>query len=147
MNKTIYIGERSDYDYCVKEGFEPLIDPAFRLDINLRVDIQQELFGRGVFGKSVAEANEKFYKWVWEHKPHYCEETLRPLSHYSASFISHILTRGAFPELATDPRNVNILCIEKHQQWETGDREKMRIYFKNIKTINLLRGEYHKLKK
>lgn len=140
----IVITERREYDYCVDRGFNPLIDTRnFSMDIKLRVAIQQELFGRGI--RDTMVANERFFRWVWAHKPHICEETMRPLRHYSAVYCSHILTRGAFPEMATDPRNINLLCFEQHNRWENGDRENMRIYPGNMATIELLKNEYQKL--
>lgn len=143
----IQITERCEYDYCVAHGYEPLIDiKNFQIDIRLRVDIQRELFGHCVFGRGdVPVANQRFYKWVWEHKPHRCEETMRPLYNYSATFISHILARGAFPEMAHDPRNVNVLCWQMHERWEHGDRERMRIYAGNMRIIEMLKNEYAKL--
>jgi len=104
----------------------------------LRVSIQRELFGEG---HTPAE-NEKFYRWCWEHKPHICEECMKPLRDYSAVHISHILTKGANPAMAHDPRNVNILCLEHHCAWENGNRAAMRIYERNQRTIEMLKEEY-----
>lgn len=146
--EPILLTERWEYDYCVSRGYEPLLDIRnFRLDIRLRVEIQRELFGHCVFGRGdVPVANQRFFRWVWDHKPHRCEETMRPLNDYSAVYCSHILARGAFPEMAHDPRNINILCFEMHEKWEHGQREKMRIYAGNIRMINLLVKEYQQLK-
>lgn len=136
--KQIWIDTRECYDYARSRGYEPLVDRRFRLEINLRVTIQQELFGRG----HSPEENEKFYRWCWEHKPHICEETMRPLYHYSAVHISHILTRGAHPESAFDARNVNILCLEAHNKWENGNRQEMRIWEHNLAVIAELKDDY-----
>lgn len=139
--------ERCEYDYCIQRGFQPLLDiNNFTMDIRLRVEIQRELFGHCVFGRgNIPQANERFFRWVWEHKPHRCEETMRPLANYSAVYCSHILTRGAHPEIAHDPRNINILSFESHNRWENGDREKMRIYPANVRLIELLKSEYQTL--
>lgn len=136
--KQIWIDTRECYDYARSRGYEPLVDRRFRLEINLRVTIQQALFGRG----HSPEENEKFYRWCWEHKPHICEETMRPLYHYSAVHISHILTRGAHPESAFDPRNTNILCLEAHNKWENGNRQEMRIWEHNLAVIAELKDDY-----
>lgn len=136
-----FITTRAEYDLCKAHGIEPLIDARFTMDIRLRVEIQRELFGTG---HTPAE-NERFYKWCWEHYPHQCAETLRPLNQYSAAFVSHILTRGAHPEAAHDPRNVNILSFEQHCRWENGDRQNMRIYPGNVRIIEQLKSEYRTL--
>lgn len=152
MEFVVPIRDRDEYEFAKSQGFEPLIDTKnFRMDIALRVEVQKELFGHCTRGRAdnIMRANERFYRWVWAHKPHYCEESMRPLTLYSASYISHILTRGAFPEMAHDPRNVNILSFEMHNKWENGNRKAMRIYEKNQRTIEMLKeeyNEYHKIK-
>lgn len=128
------------YEYAQKKGFEPLTDTRFfKVEIGLRKTLQYELFGAG----HTSTENEKFYRWVWEHKPHYCEECMKPLRGYSAVYVSHILTRGANPEIAHDPRNVNILCFKHHAEWENGNRAGMRIYARNQITIDELKKEYN----
>lgn len=104
-----------------------------------RVDMQRNLFGDG---HTPAE-NERFYRWVWNHKPHICEECMKPLGEYSAVYVSHILTRGAHPEIAHDPRNTNILCFRCHGAWENGARWRMRIYEGNLSRIEQLKKEYY----
>ena len=135
----IVIDTRELYDYARMRGYEPLIDRRFAVEINLRVSIQRDLFGTG----HPPEEHERFYRFCWDHSPHICSETMRPLRQYSATYISHIMTRGAHPEMAHDPRNVNILCFEMHNRWENGDRQKMRIYRANLLTIEQLKHEYN----
>ena len=139
--EPIWIDTRELYDYCRTRGYEPLIDGRFCMEIRLRVSVQRDLFGTG---HTPAE-NERFYRWCWDHYPHQCAETMRPLKRYSATYVSHILTRGAHPEMAFDPRNVNILCFEMHNKWENGKRETMRIYRGNQLIIEQLKKEYNQL--
>ena len=131
----ISIKDIAEYNYCLKRGLNPLLSAICDVDINLRIELQRKMF----------PTIEKYYRWNWDHKPHYCEECLRPLHNYSAVYVSHILSRGAHPEMALDPRNNNILCFEHHNQYEFGDRGKMRIFAKNQKTIEKLKTEYSKL--
>lgn len=140
----INITTREEYDICTARGHEPLVDTKnFVIDISLRVEIQKEIFGHCTHGRgNIPQANERFFRWVWEHKPHICEETMQPLRNYSAVHCSHILTRGAYPEMAHDPRNINLLCFEMHNKWENGKREEMRIFKKNEKIIETLKKEY-----
>lgn len=136
--EPIVIDTRELYDYACERGFEPLVDRRFAVEINLRVSIQRELFGRG----HTPEENERFYRFCWDHYPHVCAETMRPLHQYSAAYVSHIMTRGAHPDMAHDPRNVNILSVEMHNRWENGDRQNMRIYQSNLLIIRMLKKEY-----
>lgn len=144
----IAITTREEYNYCVQRGFNPLLDySVFKMDVALRVDLQNELFGHSALGRGdIVAANNRFFRWIWDNKPRICEETMRPLgSEFAAVYCSHIMTRGAFPEMAIDPRNINLLTPESHNKWEFGDRTKMRIYPKNKKIIDLLISEYNEL--
>ena len=139
------IETRAEYDYCMARGIQPLAHSRFAVEINLRVQIQRELFGMASIDRDVIKANQKFYEFCWEHSKHYCEECMMPLRQYSAGHISHILTRKAHPEMAHDYRNKNILCAKHHAQWETGDRTSMRIYTGNQKLIEQMMSDYQNL--
>lgn len=134
------IETREEYDYCVSRGYEPLRDKRFDLDHDLRVEIQREKFGRG----NKEENNIRFYHYAWKiAEPKVCEECGRRLEGYSSVFISHICSRGAHPELAYDLRNFNLLCHRCHSLWESPiTRKGMRIYNKNLRTIEQLKKEY-----
>lgn len=138
---AILIEDLECYKYAKSKGYEPLIDKRFEMPIKVRVDVQRYLFGTG---HTPAE-NERFYRYCWDLYPHICEECMRPLTQFSATYISHIRTRGAFPEAAHDVRNVNILCFKHHNQWETGNRKAMRIYPGNVQTIEQLTKEYNEV--
>lgn len=146
MENVFFIDERCLYDYCVERGYEPLTDRRFPMEINLRIEIQREKFGHCVFGRGedIAVANARFFRWVWDKSPvHICEECGRPLGSFSAGYCSHILSRGAHPEMAHDPRNINLLCLKHHEQWEhETTRKSMRIYPGNLMRIEVLRKEY-----
>lgn len=147
--KPYLLTDRDEYNYCIQRGYIPLLDLRnFRMDIHLRIEIQRELFGHCIYGRgaNIMAANERFFRWIWEHKLHQCEECLKPLRNYSSVYCSHILTRGAFPEIAHDVRNINILCLEHHNQWEHGNRERMRIYPANMRLIELMKTEYQQLR-
>lgn len=138
---AILIEDLECYKYAKSKGYEPLTDKRFEMPIKVRVDVQRYLFGAG---HTPAE-NERFYRYCWDLYPHICEECMRPLTQFSTTYISHIRTRGAFPEAAHDVRNVNILCFKHHNQWETGNRKAMRIYPGNVQTIEQLTKEYNEV--
>lgn len=133
----VKISTRAEYDLCRSRGIEPLTHRSFEIDHKLRVLLQREFFG-----KNDAEGNEKFYKFCIGNKTMVCEECGKPIPHPGAVNVSHILTRGAHPDMAHDPRNVNILCFAHHQMWENGDRQSMRIYPINERKIKKLKKEY-----
>lgn len=145
MDKII-LEDISEYNLVVSRGYEPLLsNKYFVLDIKLREMIQKKMFGHCVIGRgsNIMAANERLFRWVWDHKPHYCEECLKPLKDFSAVYCSHIVSRGAFPEMAHDPRNINILCFKHHNEWENGSRERMRIYPGNKRIIAELMKDYN----
>lgn len=146
MIPSVEIETIEEYQYCKDGGHDALLHKYLILPIKLRVEIQKQTFGRTIFGRgNVPQANQRYYHWVWEHKPHVCENCQMPLRFYSATFISHILSRGAHPELAHDPRNSNILCQKCHAKWEGSGNKTMRIYTGNQITIKKINNEYLKL--
>lgn len=136
--EKIKIEDWECYQYAKERGFDPLNDERFEMEIDTRIDIQHHLFGKG----HSPEENERFYRYCWNIYPHVCQECMKPLHQYSAVYISHIKTRAGFPIMAHDVRNVNILCFQHHNQWENGDRKRMRIYRGNLRIIDQLINEY-----
>ena len=127
----------------VGRGFQPLLPNRFFLMTHrLRQEIIERYFGRRA--KNVRQADSRFFHWIWKNKPHICEECGKPLTIYSATYISHILSRGAYPEMANDPRNVNILCAEHHNKWHTHKRQEMRVYEANRQIVEELKKDYNK---
>lgn len=135
------ITTREEYEYAVSKGYEPMRDRHFTMDIKLRRELQKEKYP-----SNTEENNIKFYHYAWKiAKPKVCEECGMPLLQYSSSFISHICSRGAYPEMAYDLRNFNILCQSCHNKWENPiTRQTMRIRFKNQKLIETLKREYER---
>jgi hypothetical protein len=133
--EVIELSTREEYLYAVSRGYEPLADPRFDLPISLRYEIQNEKFTNDI----------QFYRWRFENSPQVCEETGTPLYAYSSRYVSHILSRGAWPVMRYDYRNINILRDDIHTKYENATaavRASMRIYRKNQETIALLKREY-----
>lgn len=146
MDLPIKVDTQWEFDYILERGYDPLADwKKFELSNSLRVEIQRRIFGQSFIskGSNIVEANQRFYRYMWETKPHICEECGKPLEHYSSVFISHIISRGSKPEAAHDPRNINILCFKDHDRWEQETtRKSMKIYKINIKIIQLIKADY-----
>ena len=127
------------------DGYKPLIDwKHFRMPITLRLEIQHSLFGSPVFTRhSTVIANDKYYHYCWKNKIQVCEECCIPLYEYSAKFISHIISKGAAPEMAHDPRASRILCFDCHQEAEHETTHRMMKIFETDQIIlRLLNYEY-----
>lgn len=135
---TVRIQTRQEYDQLIMEGYQPLMSEI--LDFDLRIQIQKE------FQCKNKSNHSKFYRWCWENiaevNGQVCEECSRYLTEYSAVFISHILSKGSHPEMKHDPRNINILCMAHHNEWEFGERKSMKIWPQNCLKIESLKREY-----
>lgn len=67
----------------------------------------------------------KLWKQIWKERPHRCEVTGVPLT-FNPSAFSHIITKGARPDLRLWPLNVVLMSFEVHHLWEHGSRAKLR---------------------
>lgn len=150
MNRhVIYTIE--EYNLCLKYGINPLFwHRNIKLNINLRITLQNSLFGQFELNKGdVKKANDKYYHYCFERSKLRCENcgkkvfTLRNIDGaYSSINISHIISRGSNPMIAHDPRNHNFLCFECHQKWESGNKKEMLIYWDNQVVIKELNEDY-----
>lgn len=79
-----------------------------------------------------AKANNDFYRQAWEHWGKNgmlkCMESGKDLGEFSPSKVAHILSRKAFPALSYDFENVVPLLPEYHDQLDSGDCTKMKIW-------------------
>lgn len=98
--------------------------------------------------REVLRKDRVLFLYIFNIKPHECEECGIPLSdifedadgNIVAMYrFSHILGKGAFPEFRHNRLNMNILCLECHQVWEFGDKKKMKIYKDNMEIIQKLK--------
>lgn len=79
-----------------------------------------------------AKANNDFYREAWEYWRKIgmlkCMESGKDLGEFSPSKVAHILSRKAFPALAYELNNVIPLLPEYHDQLDSGDCTKMKIW-------------------
>ena len=71
---------------------------------------------------------------IWASRPHVCDNCGKNLPATPIkSFFSHLLTKGAHPELRFDPENIVLSCVPCHNLWESdGRRETMATYHKHL---------------
>lgn len=78
--------------------------------------------------KRKATGELKMFKEIWEERSHFCQnkmcgrylgENLMPI------FFSHRKSKGAYPALRLCKDNIDLLCAECHQKWETGKRSEI----------------------
>ncbi len=72
---------------------------------------------------------------IWATRVHECFECERPLTFPKKPpkrWFSHILGKGAHPELRFEPENIVLHCFTCHDLWEFGDRREMRTYWAKL---------------
>lgn len=141
-----YIDNIDRYLDLINEGYNPLFQyRRFAIKFDLRIYIQDGLFGKSALGKGdTLIANQKYYEWCFKNKLQICEECCKPLKNYWAGFVSHIYTRGSSPEMAHDPRNSRLLCEDCHPLAEDDDTHSgMKIYSADQIIKEILRYEYY----
>lgn len=75
---------------------------------------------------------------IWATRPHVCEECQTPLPKKPVkTFFSHLLSKGAHPELRHDPDNIVLHCRGCHNKWEfaAGFRKTSVTYNKHLSYI------------
>ena len=135
------VNTREEYEALLKHGIDALSDSRYHMEINLRRRIQKEKFG-----KNDDEGNAKFYHYCLTHFPMVCENCGKPIRYPWATNVSHILTRGAHPEMAFDPRNISILCAQCHELYEhSTTRDQLRMWYveKTERIKEELKREYN----
>lgn len=91
--------------------------------------------------KDKGMTDDIWYKLAWDlKKVKQCEECNTVLRTFSRSYISHILSKGAFPSLRHNLDNYSLLCFQCHQTYEFGNRKSMNIYPKIEKIIIKLKA-------
>jgi len=90
----------------------------------------------------------EWYKNMWSTRQnHQCEECGVRLLHFHPMFVSHILSKGAYPTLRQHPENWMLYCMACHQLWEFGNRKTMKTYPRAMEIAERLKREYHESKK
>ena len=134
VNKKYYLCEECNYKRL--HGDKP------RKKHPLRSQSKKHLFTRA--------QEERCYEEVFNSKSHRCEECGVELSSVFRDEdgrvvdryqYSHILSKGAWPELRFHPKNFNRLCMSCHTRWESGDRKSMSIFERNKVVIEGLLRE------
>lgn len=74
-------------------------------------------------GQKVANEDSKFFREIWNERPHYSEVSGEWLGDdYNPVFFSHVLSKAAFPRARHWKDNIMLKTFNEHQDWEFGDR-------------------------
>lgn len=77
--------------------------------------------------KVEVDLDREVFLEIWKERPHISEVSGLPLGDFFSSiYCSHILTKGAYGRMRRVKENIKLVTPEEHQEWEFGDREKLR---------------------
>ena len=91
----------------------------------------------------LAEARDKDWEVnqkIWEERRHVCVEDGKWLAvdPPPKAYFSHVLGKGAHPELRHDPENIVLHCIQCHRKWETAGKEKREMETYKLKLAYMI---------
>lgn len=93
--------------------------------------------------KKAATGEREVFLQIWNERPHRCQccgawlgDEPRPI------FFSHLLSKGAYPSLRLEPRNIWLKCERCHTTWEFGSRSAPEFAEANNKADSL-KQEYY----
>lgn len=69
--------------------------------------------------EGIAEKDETFFAYAWQHSDHHCAECGKELKTFSRYFVHHILAKAKYKYFRWDIRNTIILCYDHHNQIES----------------------------
>lgn len=93
---------------------------------------------------SMKQKDEIFYEKCFNNSDHRCEECGKELPKQFRDAdgkiiaryrYSHTIPKSIAPELRHEIMNINHLCLKDHSEWENGNKEKMKIFKKNVKNF------------
>lgn len=96
--------------------------------------------------KESMKDDKQYYRWAIasniakNNGKCYCEECGVEIQEPIGMNVSHILSKGAWPEFYNHQLNHNILCLKHHHQWEFGDKKSMKIYKPNQLKIEQIKA-------
>ena len=74
-------------------------------------------------GMKQTQADIKFFKEIWNERPHYCEITGAFLGdEFNPVFFSHILTKASHPKFRLLKENILLMSYKIHTEWEFNSR-------------------------
>jgi 5-methylcytosine-specific restriction endonuclease McrA len=86
----------------------------------------------------------EWYAEAWNSRKHECQECGVHLPLFSKTFVSHIVSRGAFPALRNHPENFMLYCQKCHFFWEfSGKRNTMKTYEEAMEIADRIKREHY----
>jgi len=93
------------------------------------------------------ERDEVFFEHIWNTRPHLSEVSLTPLNYEFGKTMffvfSHVLAKGTYPQFRHYTKNIVLMTLEEHQEWEFRDQKSRELQF--VSTMKeVLKEEYYK---
>lgn len=92
--------------------------------------------------KKKKSGQKELFIEIWNERPHVSEVSGKPLREFDVRYFSHILTKGAYPSMKLNKRNIILMTPEEHHEWEFTDRSHLK--WEKFKQLELaLKMEYY----
>lgn len=112
-----------------------------RLEPDKRLKLAKGILTKFKFKKAMGEL--AFFKDEWGKREHISEVSGTYLGeNMDIRFMSHLLTKGAFPAFRLNPDNLCLMTIEEHQEWEFKSRENKK-WDKIKERCQILKQQYY----
>lgn len=87
--------------------------------------------------KRKASGQAKVFKAIWDSRPHWCEVCWATIQQPRPENFSHLLPKGAYPELKLDERNIVLKCRDCHNLWHRHGASGLRYSFSWVRIVQL----------
>lgn len=105
--------------------------------------VQKQLKRTAIVYKRKASGEGEMFLKIWSERKHICSCCDKKLGdELNVSYMSHLLSKGAYPSLRLDERNIMIKCTECHYEYGNGNKNQEKFKVANEIT-DKLRLEYY----
>ena len=99
-------------------------------------------------GRRIAQEDNSFFRGIWDERPHVSEVSGEPLGDkFKAVFMSHVLSKGAFPRFRHYKPNIVLMSFDEHDAWGNSHKqnsEEFKRKFANVLELKeRLKREYY----
>lgn len=98
-------------------------------------------------GEKTSREDDKFFRGIWRERKHVSEVSGEPLGEkFQAVFMSHVLSKQAFPGFRYLKRNIVLMTFDEHRMWGDVPESDSEFQIKFKKVLELksqLKMEYY----
>ena len=122
---------KPNYSVCVECNREGLIVVKKGYCAKCNYTLKQAKKGLKAKSSSITytkkpTGEKEVFKEIWEELDNNCYVCSKQLTNYSHIYMSHILSKGAYPAFRLNKKNIIIKCFSCHQKWDFGIKSDLK---------------------